>query len=166
MLKSLLIASAAAWSFSGAASAAPPPTAPAASPADEATSFVTTIIDKFNRGDIKGWVSAQEDNTYIVDDFGPHVWSGPASAQRWLDDYVKMAKTQGVTAGRVDYGKAIATDADQNNAYIVLPTTYSFMQNGAKMASTGSMTFVMKRHGKDWKIASWTYSGGTAAPEK
>jgi hypothetical protein len=166
MLKTVFVVAAITCSWSGAACAAPAAAPPAANPADAATSFVTTIIDKFNGGDTKGWVSAQENNTYIVDDFGPHVWTGSGSAQRWLDDYTKMAKAQGITAGRVDYEKAIATDAGPNSAYVVLPTTYRFVQNGAKMASPGSMTFVVKRDGKDWKIASWTYSGATPAPEK
>jgi hypothetical protein len=166
MLKSVLIAAAAAAVWSVGASADPAAPAQAAVPTDDATKFVTTIIDKFNGGDTKAWVAAQENNTYIVDDFGPHVWTGPASAQRWLDDYTKMSKAQGISGGRVDYGKPIATDADQSTAYVVLPTIYRFVQNGKKMASSGSMTFVMKRERKDWKIASWTYSGGTAAPEK
>jgi len=33
------------------------------------------------------------------------------------------------------------------------------------MAGKGSMTFVLTRSGKDWKIASWTYSGATPAAE-
>jgi hypothetical protein len=78
MLKSILVA-AAAWSVAGSAIAQP------VDPANEATKFVTTIIDKFNAGDVKAWVAAQEDNTLIVDEFGPHVWSGAGSAQRWLD---------------------------------------------------------------------------------
>lgn len=162
MRKFILIAATfVCWPVVASAQATPP-----ASAADSATKSVTSIIDKFNSGDTKGWVSAQEDNTYIVDDFGPHVWSGPASAQRWLDDYMTMAKAQGITGGRLDYGTPIAADATANSAYVVLPTSYRFVQNGKKMASSGSMTFVMKREGKDWKIASWTYSGGTPAPEK
>ena len=50
--------------------------------------------------------------------------------------------------------------------YIVLPTTYRFMQGGKKMAGPGSMTFVMARGGDGWKISSWTYSGATPTPER
>ena len=162
MLKSVFVAAAMTCAWSGAVSAAAPP----ANPAAAATAFVRTIIDKFNGGDTKGWVSAQENNTYIIDDFGPHVWTGSGSAQRWLDDYTKMAKEQGITGGRVDYEKPIAVNGDERSAYVVLPTTYRFVQNGTKMASPGSMTFIVKRHGKDWKIASWTYSGADPAAEK
>ena len=138
----------------------------AAAPAPDPTAFVTTMIDKFNGGDTKAWVAAQEDNTYIVDDFGPHVWTGHGSAQRWLDDYMKMSKAEGISGGRVDYGKPIATDTGPETTYLVLPSTYRFVQKGAKMASTGSLTFVIKHDGKDMKIASWTFSGSTAAPDR
>jgi ketosteroid isomerase-like protein len=125
------------------------------------------IMDKFNGGDVKAWVAAQEDDTMIVDEFGPHVWTGTGSAQRWLDDYMKDSTATGITGGRVDYGKPLQATSDGTTAYIVLPTTYRFVQKGAKMAEPGSMTFVMKRAGNDWKIASWTYSaGGVPAPEK
>ena len=166
MRKSMFLAAAAAWSI--AATAQPSaPAAPAANPADEATKFVTSIMDKFNAGDVKAWVSAQDDSTLIIDEFAPHSWSGPGSAQRWLDAYMKDSKTNGISGARVDYGKPLQATSDGTTAYIVLPTTCRFVQKGAKMAEPSSMTFVMKRVGQDWKITSWTYSAaGAPAPEK
>lgn len=160
MLKSVLVAAA---SGSVAASAIAQPV----DPASEATKFVTTIIDKFNAGDIKAWVAAQEDNTLIVDEFGPHVWSGAGSAQRWLDDYAKDAQANKITGSRVDYGKPLQATSDGKTAYIVLPTTYSFVEKGTKMSEPSSITFVVNRDGNGWKVASWTYSAaGAAAPAK
>ena len=166
MLKSTLLAGLAAasiWSVQASAGSAA-----TANPADDATKFVTAIIDKFNAGDTKSWVAAQEDNTMIVDEFGPHAWSGPGSPQRWLEDYAKDTKTTGVTKGRVDYGKPLQAMSDGASAYIVLPTTYSWVEkSGAKMAEPSNMTFVVKREASGWKIASWTYSAtGAAAPAK
>ena len=165
MLRSVLVAGLAATLWS-----APPVTAqPAkpANPAEDATKFVTTIIDKFNAGDTKSWLAAQENSTMIVDEFGPHTWNGPGSAQRWLDDYAKDAAANGTSGGRVDYGKALQATSDGTSAYIVLPTTYRFVEKGTKMAEAGSMTFVVKRESDGWKITSWTWSArGDAAPEK
>jgi ketosteroid isomerase-like protein len=143
------------------------PVAPAtAGPAEDATVFVTTIMDKFNSGDAKAFVAAHADDAMIVDEFGRHVWTGKGSAKQWLDDYAADSKAKGVTGGRVDYGKPMQANSDGKTAYIVLPTTYRFMQNGQKMAAGGSMTFVVKKAGEGWKLASWTYSGATWAPEK
>ena len=166
MRKSILVAALAVWSI--AATAQPSATAaPSTTPADEATQFVTAIMDKFNAGDVKAWVSAQADNTLIVDEFAPHTWSGPGSAQRWVDAYMKDSQTNGITGGRVDYGKPLQATSDGTTAYVVLPTTYRFIRKGTKMAEPSSMTFAMKRVGQDWKITSWTFSAaGAAAPEK
>src|SRR5690349_20151209 len=167
MRTSLLLAATLACAWPIAVSAQPAPPAPAMTPAEDATKFVTTIIDKFNGGDVKAWVGAQADDTLIVDEFAPHSWSGAGSAKRWLDAYMKDSQANGVSGGRVDYGKPLQATSDGTTAYLVLPTTYRFVQKGAKMAEPSSMTFVMKRDGKDWKITSWTYSAaGAAAPEK
>ena len=128
---------------------------------------IATAMDKFNAGDTKAWLSSQVSDPLIVDEFGPHTWTGSGSAQRWLDAYMKDSQANGVTNPRVDYGKPLQATSDGTTAYIVLPTTYRFVQKGMKMAEPSSMTFVMKRDGKDWKITSWTYSAaGAPAPEK
>lgn len=138
-----------------------------AGPADDATGFITKVMDQFNGGDVKSWLAAQEDNTLIVDEFGPHVWTGSGSPKRWLDDYAKDSQTNGVTGGRVDYGKPLQVRADGNGAYVVLPVTYRYLQKGARMAEPGNMTVVLNRAGSSWKIASWTYSAtAPAAPDK
>jgi hypothetical protein len=75
------------------------------------------------------------------------------------------AGRRGISNGRVDYEAPIQANSDGATAYIVLPTTYRFVQGGRRMAGRGSMTFVMRRDGETWKIASWTYAGATPAPE-
>lgn len=167
MRKSILIAGALACSSPVAAWAQPSAPAPAANPAEDATKFITGVIDKFNGGDTKAWLSAQADDTLIVDEFAPHTWTGSGSPKRWLDDYGKFSATNGVTGGRVDYGKPLEETSDGSTAYIVLPTTYRFVAKGAKMAEPSNMTFVMKHGADGWKITSWTYSAtGAAVPEK
>jgi hypothetical protein len=84
----------------------------------------------------------------------------------WGADYGKDAAARGITGGRVDYGQPLQAVSDGANAYIVLPTTYRFIQKGTKMAGAGSMTFVMSRTAGAWKISSWTYAGATPTPEK
>lgn len=137
----------------------------AAGPAEDATAAVTTVLDKFNGGDIDAFFAAHRDGALIIDEFSPFVWGGPGSAQQWGNDYGKDAAARGISGGRIDYGKPLQANSDGANAYIVLPTTYRFTQKGAKMAGAGSMTFVMTRVGGEWKISSWTYSGATPTPE-
>ena len=160
MRKSILLIMAAAVSSLAVTASA------AVGPVDDATGFIATVMDQFNSGDAKAFLAAHDDNALIVDEFGQHVWTGPASAQRWIDDYGKTRPRAGSAAGAVDYGKPIAANGDANSVYVVLPTTYRFVQNGQKMAGAGSMTFIVHKAGDAWKIASWTYSGATPAAEK
>ena len=136
-----------------------------AGPAEDATAVVTSVLDKFNGGDIDAFVNAHRDGAIIIDEFAPYSWGGSGSVRTWLDGYAKDAAARGISEGRVDYEKPIQANSDGSSAYIVLPTVYSFKQGGKKMAGKGSMTFVMVRSGKDWKISSWTYSGATPVPQ-
>jgi len=137
----------------------------AAGPAEDATAVVTDVLDKFNAGDINAFFAAHQHGALIIDEFAPYIWRGTNSAERWAGDYAKDAEKRGIVAGRVDYASPIQASSNGISAYVVVPTTYRFTQNGTKMAGKGSMTFVMTRAGKDWKIASWTYSGSTPKPE-
>ena len=137
-----------------------------AGPAEDATGFVTKVMDQFNGGDAKAFVAAHEDDAVIVDEFAPHIWTGAGSARKWLDTYVKMSAAEKISGGRVDYGKPLQATSDGKTAYVVLPTTYRFVQNGAKMAEPSSMTFVLRRSGQDWRLASWTFAGSVPAVEK
>jgi len=137
----------------------------AASPSDDATKAVMTVLDKFNGGDVQAFFAAHKPDATIVDEFAPYIWTGTGSAQRWAGDYTKDAEARGISKGRVDYGKPIQANSDGNSAYIVLPTTYSFDQKGRKMAAKGSMTFIMAKADTDWKIVSWTYSAPTPTPQ-
>lgn len=135
-----------------------------AGPAEDATVAVGTILDKFNGGDADAFVRAHTGNAVIVDEFAPYVWSGEGAAARWLDDYAKQATAGGITGGKVAYGKPVQASSDGKSAYVVLPTTYSFLQGGKTMAASGHMTFVMAKQADGWKIASWTYAAPAPAP--
>ena len=136
-----------------------------AGPAEDATATVTSLLDKFNGGDINAFFAGHRDGALIVDEFAPFVWGGSGSAQRWAGDYMKDAAARSISGGRVDYSAPVQASSDGSSAYIVLPTTYRFVQKDKKMAGKGSMTFVMTRVGAEWKIASWTYSGATPTAE-
>ena len=158
MLKTAVLAAVAGSSIIFAAPAT-------AGPAEDAAASLAATMDKFNAGDAAAFIATHQDGAIIIDEFAPYVWGGPGSAQRWVGDYATYTQGTGDSGGRVDYGKPVQAVSDGNSAYIVLPTTYRFTRKGTKMASPGHMTFVMRRAGNDWKIASWTFAGATATPE-
>lgn len=132
-----------------------------AGPADDATAAVTAWLDKFNAGDVNAFKAGHAENPVIVDEFLPHLWSGPGAPQQWLEDYGKDSAAKGISGGHLDYAAPIRAESSGNSAYIVLPTIYRCQQGGKAKSAAGNMTFVMTKAGNDWKIASWTYS----APE-
>ncbi|WP_309611850.1 hypothetical protein, partial [Sphingomonas sp.] len=52
-----------------------------ATPAEDATAAVTSVLDKFATGDINAFFAAHRDGALIVDEFAPYVWGGPQSVQ-------------------------------------------------------------------------------------
>lgn len=136
-----------------------------AGPAEDATSAATAMLDRLNVGDMDAFFQAHQDGAIIVDEFAPFNWSGSGSVQRWAGDYMRDAGARGISGGRVDYGAPIQANSDGSSAYIVLPTTYRFVQRGTRMAGRGSMTFFMTHVGTSWKVASWTYSGAAPSAE-
>lgn len=137
----------------------------AAAPVDDAVAAVTTTLDKFNGGDVAAFIAAHRDGAVIIDEFAPFAWGGSGSVQAWLESYSKDATARKISDGRVDYEKPVQANSDGSSAYIVLPATYRFKQAGKAMAGKGSMTFVMVKIGKEWKISSWTYSGANPVAE-
>lgn len=150
--------------IAGAAAMLAVPSLAHAGPVDDAVATVTTTLDKFNGGDVDAFVAAHRDGAVILDEFAPYAWGGSGSVKTWLEGYAADAEKRHITEGRVDYEEPIQANSDGTSAYIVLPTVYSFKQDGKPMAGKGSMTFVMVKSGKDWKISSWSYNGETPKP--
>lgn len=130
-----------------------------AGPAEDAAAAVTTWLDKFNAGDMNAFLSGHAANAVIVDEFAPHIWTGPDVAKRWLEDYGKDSAARGISDGSLGYASPIRSVSDGKSAYVVVPTIYRFKQGGKAKSAAGTMTFVLVQGDGAWKIASWTYSG-------
>ena len=77
--------------------------APAVIPAagDDPAAPVRQFIDGFNSGDVQSAFAAYATGPItIVDEFAPHIWSGPNAAHEWADAYDKHAQATGVTDGK------------------------------------------------------------------
>jgi hypothetical protein len=82
--------------------------APAVVPArqDDVSAPVRQFIDGFNTGNVQAAFAAYANGAItIVDEFAPHIWSGPDAAHQWADEYDKHAQATGVTDGKVTYGQ-------------------------------------------------------------
>ena len=135
---------------------------PAAIPAgkDDAAAPVRQFIDGFNSGNTQAAFAAYASGPItIIDEFAPHIWTGPSAAHDWADAYDKHAQATGVTDGKVTYGKPTRIEQVADAAYVVLPTVYFYKENGKPLKEEAEVTAVMNRESGAWKIRSWTWSG-------
>ena len=123
---------------------------------------IRQFIDGFNKGDTtSGFAAYAKGPTSIIDEFAPFHWIGPEAAHAWADGYDKHTKASGVTDGNVQYGSATRTEIEGDAAYVIVPCTYLYKENGKSMTEKGQMTFVLSSQDGAWKISSWTWTGET-----
>jgi ketosteroid isomerase-like protein len=136
--------------------------APAAIPAaqEDVSAPVRQFIDGFNSGNVEAAFAAYASGAItIVDEFAPHIWTGPDAARQWADAYDKHAQATGVTDGKVTYGQPTRTEMDRDVAYVVMPVVYLYKERGQPLQEEGQMTVVLNREARSWKIRSWTWTG-------
>jgi hypothetical protein len=141
-------------------------TAIAATPAD-VTAPIRQFIDGFNKGDTKSAFAAYATgNITIVDEFAPHLWTGPNAAHEWAAAYDKHAAATGVTDGIVKYEAPTRTEIEGDLAYVIVPTVYLYKEHGKAFTEEGQITCVLHAEKGEWKIRSWVWSGVKPHPSK
>jgi hypothetical protein len=121
---------------------------------------IKQFIDGFNSGDTKSAFAAYATGDItIIDEFAPHLWTGPQAAQNWAADYDKHAAATGVTDGNVKYSSVIVSNIEGDVAYVIVPTVYNYKEKGKAMTEKGNMAFVMVNQSGSWKIRAWTWTG-------
>jgi hypothetical protein len=130
-----------------------------ASAAQAGTGVDTTIRqfgDAFNKGDLKAAKALHVAKPVIIDEVGPHLWTGPKAFAGWLADLAKSDAADGKTDGQVALSAPTREVVSSDSAYVVVPSTYSFKQKGKTWRETAQMTFVLTKVSSGWKIAAWT----------
>ena len=143
--------------------------APVAIPAakDDVAAPLRQFIDGFNTGNTDSAFAAYAAGSItIVDEFAPHLWTGPNAAHQWADAYDKHSKATGVTDGKVTYSKPTRVEVEGSVAYVVMPTVYLYKEKGKPMQEEGQIIAVLTRESGAWKIRSWTWTGVKPHPAK
>jgi hypothetical protein len=119
---------------------------------------VTQFADGFNKADSQSTLALCAHQTSITDEFPPHTWQ---TCSAWFNDYNTWAKKNGVTNGMVTLGDPKHVEITGNRAYLVVPTTFTYEQNGKPMKEEGSMlTLVLQKTAAGWRITAWTWTMG------
>ena len=136
--------------------------------AQDVNAPIQQMLNGFNTGDMKlvtgSYIAGG--NIVIIDEVAPHLWTGSNANAAWLADLDKHDKAAGVTDGRVTAGAASRVEVNGENAYVVVPVTYTYKEKDKPMAQEAHMVFVLHKEGGGWKIASWVWAGSKSHAEK
>jgi ketosteroid isomerase-like protein len=91
----------------------------------------------------------------IVDEVPPFVWHGPNAFQAWSSALEAESKKAGITAAKVTLGGPARVERDGDQAYVVVPATYTFTQGGKAMREAAHRTFVLKKDAGGCLVDPW-----------
>jgi len=139
----------------------------ASTPASAATSeqkavmaIVKQFADGINKGDMKLTIAACASTAIIIDDFAPHVWSGPTACADWATGFVADNKKNGVTDLGLTLGTPWHVDITGDTAYVVVPANFAYKANGKPGAENGAVyTVALKKTGAGWRMTGWAWAG-------
>src|SRR5712692_5915481 len=140
-----------------AAALASAPLAVTPAKASEKTDVMAAVkqnIDSFNKGDKRAGIATCAAPASIIDDFSPHVWQGATACSDWWNDIDAFNKKNGITDPNVALGKPRHTDVTGDRAYVVVPTTYTYKQNGKPVTESGAVWTLafLQKVSAGWRI--------------
>jgi hypothetical protein len=119
---------------------------------------INQFVNGFNKGDTASAMAACSEATAIIDEFPPYMWTGQGACQKWVDDYDADAKENHITNGIVTLNRPAHFEINGDMAYVVIPSNYTYKQNGKKMGQYGSFfTFVLSKRSDEWMITAWSW---------
>jgi len=135
-------------------------TSPAvASDRTDVLGHVRHFVESFNKGDTKAAAAACADETSVIDEFPPYAWHGAGACTKWMEDYDADAKKNAITDGAVTLGNPRHVDITADQAYVVVPASYTYKKKGRPVKETAStFTLVLQRGKEGWRITGWAWA--------
>jgi SnoaL-like domain len=132
--------------------------------ADDKTDIMATVhqfTDGLNKGDTKTALSACAAPSSIIDEFPPHEWQGATACADWANDFEAYNKKSGISDPIAKLGKPKHVDITGDHAYVVIPATYTYKQNGKRVTESGSiMTVALQKSAAGWRMTGWAWAKG------
>jgi ketosteroid isomerase-like protein len=116
----------------------------------------------FNTGNYAAWAAACAPSAMVTDDFPPYTWTGPGACNGWYNGWSKFTKAHAINNVTVLFGAPMHMTVSGNVAYVVLPATLHFNQNGKPVRMMSNVMTIVLRKGMagDWKMTAWTWADG------
>jgi len=121
---------------------------------------IRQFVEAFNNDNVDLLHAACTDETSIVDDFPPHVWTGPGATTRWYRDMARMATQYRMSNPSVALGEPRHVTVSDQGAYVVVPIEVRWLQDGTPTEATGFMTVGLRQVNEEWCISAcaWTWN--------
>jgi hypothetical protein len=117
------------------------------------------FMNGLNKGNIKGALAACASPASIIDEFPPHEWQGPTACSDWLNAFNADSKKRDITDEVVTLGTPRHVDITGDRAYVVVPATYSYKQNGRPVSEVGSIwTVALRKFSNGWRMTGWAWA--------
>ena len=124
-------------------------------------------VDAFNSGDMaKAGSFNSPSGTSIIDEFAPYTWTGPNAFAEWGAGFEADSKARAITEPKVTMGTPVVQNVTATEAYLVFPAVYTYKQKGVAMRETAHDVVVLRKEGGEWKVLSWSWTGGAPKPAK
>jgi hypothetical protein len=120
---------------------------------------VHQFIDATNKGDTKTALAACAVPASILDEFPPYAWQGATACSDWATDFGAFNDQNGITDPVATLGKPTHVGVTGDRAYVVIPATYTYKQNGKPVTESGSiMTVALQKVAAGWRITGWAWA--------
>jgi len=134
------------------------------SAADKAalTAPVQHLADSINAGNAEVPQGVFAPGSVVLDDFAPFHWTGKTDGAGWYRALVGTTHQQHgdflAMKGAVKIGEPAFARIQDNNAYVVYPSTFDFTENGKRIHQMAEWLFTEQRIGGKWLITGHTWA--------
>ena len=124
-------------------------------PPTELMDIIKTVVyatDKFN---INAVADLYTPNAVVADNEPPYSWNGPTAGIQWINAVEKACKDIHLTKFKATLDEVSYYQHNENNAYVIVPVSYSGNLPGKKdYSAQGAFTFVFRLANGKWLIKS------------
>ncbi len=120
---------------------------------------VHRFVEGFNNYDIDSAQAACAGETSIVDDFPPYQWTGLGATTNWYRDMFVFAAEYGMSDWSVALDEPRHLIVSDRLAYVVVPVTARWLENGVPSDRTGFFTAALRDLDEGWRVSAfvWTW---------
>lgn len=119
---------------------------------------VRQFVENVNKGNLDAAFTACGEDMSILDNVAPFGWNGNNACAQWAAALESDAIEQGMTDLVFTLGEATTFRRINENAYAVLPASYTFRKNGAAGFGKGTFTVALRNKPNGWRMTAFSFS--------